>query len=257
MRKGNEEEQGMKILVVTVAGMARRFSESVGKDFLKCLYYKENPMEALLFQMLRQASSFDRYIIVGGFLFEELTEFIEKNLSDLKDKILLVKNGHFADYGSCYSLYLGIKRAEEFGYGQLVFTEGDLFLDKETFRQICDTKSDVVTSNGEDICADSAVAFYYDMESRIHYLYDTEHKALRIQEPFTAVYNSGQVWKFVNKERLERIAGNLSKEELIGTNLVIIQKYFGLLKRKEYQQLRFQRWVNCNTLADFEKTLEG
>ena len=114
--------------------------------------------------------------------------------------------GIFVDYGSCYSLYLGIKSGRRrFGYGQLVFTEGDLFLDKETFRQICDTKSDVVTSNGEDICADSAVAFYYDMESRIHYLYDTEHKALRIQEPFTAVYNSGQVWKFVNKERLERI----------------------------------------------------
>ena len=68
----------MKILVVTVAGMARRFSESVGKDFLKCLYYKENPREALLFQMLRQASSFDRYIIVGGFLFEELNRIYRK-----------------------------------------------------------------------------------------------------------------------------------------------------------------------------------
>lgn len=246
----------MKALIVTVAGMARRFSESVGKDTLKCLYYKNSPEESLLCQMLKHKADFDKYIIVGGFLFDELSDFIEENLKEFTHKIVLVKNEYFAEYGSCYSLYLGIKKAGELSCEQMVFAEGDLFLDEETFQKVYDAKNNVVTSNGEDIYADKAVAFYFDNMSVIHYIYDTDHETLCIKEPFTAIFNSGQVWKFKNRELLLKIAEELSKEELMGTNLVIIQKYFSALARGEYQQLKFKTWINCNTLADFERMLE-
>lgn len=246
----------MKALIVTVAGTARRFSESVGKDTLKCLYYKNAPEESLLCQMLRHRADFDKYIIVGGFLFDELVDFIEENLKEFADKITLVKNEYFAEYGSCYSLYLGIKKAGELCCEQIVFAEGDLFLDEETFQKIYDAANDAVTSNGEDIYADKAVAFYYDTMSGIHYIYDTDHETLCIKEPFTAIFNSGQVWKFKNRELLLQIAEGLSKEELAGTNLVIIQKYFSALDKGGYQQFKFKTWINCNTLADFEKMLE-
>lgn len=256
MCQRNGEEQNMKALIVTVAGMARRFSESVGKDTLKCLYYRNSPEESLLCQMLNRKPEFDKYIIVGGFLFDELSDFIGENLKKFSDKIILVKNERFADYGSCYSLYLGIKKAEGLFCEQIVFAEGDLFVDEETFQKVYEAKSDVVTSNGEEIRADRAVVFYYDTMSGIHYIYDTGHETLRIEEPFTAVYNSGQVWKFKNKKLLLEIAEGLSKEELMGTNLVIIQKYFSTPEQEQFQQFRFKTWINCNTLADFERMLE-
>lgn len=57
----------MKVLIITVAGMSTRFSESVGYPCLKCLYYKQDMKESLLYRFLYEYPEFDRYIIVGGF----------------------------------------------------------------------------------------------------------------------------------------------------------------------------------------------
>ena len=94
----------MKALIITVAGTATRFNKDTSRDTLKCLYFQENPRYSLLYQILDKARSLDKYIIVGGYLFEELSAFINCNLQEFKDKIELVYNSHYEDYGSGYSL---------------------------------------------------------------------------------------------------------------------------------------------------------
>ena len=246
----------MNILVITVAGASRRFGRSIGKDVLKCLFYRDQVQEALLYRLVKQPPEFDHYIIVGGYMYEELGRFVRENFHDMLDRITLVENQHYDDYGSCLSLYLGLEKADEFPYRQLVFAEGDLLVDRAGFQRLCTTGMDAVTSNREDIRSDTAVVFYYDSEGRIHYLYDTEHHLLRIPEPFTAIFNSGQIWKFMKKERVKDILDSLTDEDLKGTNLVIIQRYFGELAWDQYEHVKFERWVNCNTISDFERALD-
>ena len=56
----------MKVLIITVAGMSTRFSQSVGAPCLKCLYHEGRAKDSLLYRMLHQDGKFDRYVIVGG-----------------------------------------------------------------------------------------------------------------------------------------------------------------------------------------------
>ncbi|MBU5430983.1 hypothetical protein KQI22_13080 [Kineothrix sp. MSJ-39] len=250
----------MKILIITVAGMATRFSESIGHECLKCLYYEEDITETLLYRMLSMGQqNVDKYIIVGGFCFNQLEEAIQQEFSEFSDKIVLVENRRFSTYGSGYSLLCGLQKAFELGATDIVFAEGDLYLDQETFRQICNLKESAITCNREAIKASESVAFYYDCEAKIHYIFDTLHGQLVIHEPFTAIYNSGQVWKFSDVQRLGEICSAMSDKEEKGTNLVIVQKYFETMKRKDYKLIRFEHWINCNTIEDFKRiaVLEG
>lgn len=247
----------MKSLVVTVAGIASRFSESVGFPCLKCLYHENDIKESLLWRMLHGGETFDRYYIVGGFRYEELEQAVNMHFADLRDRIVLVRNEQYREYGSGYSLYLGLLEALKCEFDELVFAEGDLWVDQPSFDRVCRADKDVVTSNKEAILADRAVVFYYDLAERLHYLYDTAHGSLEIKEPFLAVYNSGQIWKFTDRERLRSIVENLREEERQGTNLVIIQNYFGTLPPEAYENVTFGEWLNCNTVADFKKSLAG
>ena len=74
----------MKTLIVTVAGTATRFNRDTEKDTLKCLYYRESPEYSLLYQILDKAENIDRYIIVGGYLYEQRRS--------LQNKIFRVSN---------------------------------------------------------------------------------------------------------------------------------------------------------------------
>lgn len=246
----------MKILIVTVAGMATRFSESVGYDCLKCLYQSNTFPEALLPRLLRQASAVDRIIIVGGFRYSELCEKVAEQLPHLMYKITLVENKHYADFGSAYSLYLGLRAAMEYPFDHLIFAEGDLFLDGESFERIVNADTDVVTINSDPVVANKSVAFYYDTQEKLHYIYDTAHHALRIAEPFLGIYNSGQVWKFCRPELLRSTVKMISDQEWEGTNLILVQKYFGNMKKRDYLLLPFRKWINCNTAEDLLKILE-
>ncbi len=246
----------MKILVVTVAGIASRFSESVGFPCLKCLYHEKDIRESLLWRMLHCEEEFDLYCIVGGFRYEELEQAIDTQFADMKDRILLVRNDQYREYGSGYSLYLGLQEALKYDFDELVFAEGDLSVDEVSFARVCGADKDVITCNTEAILADRAVVFYYDTEKRLHYLYDTAHGSLEIKEPFLAIYNSGQIWKFADRERLRSVVECLQEEEKQGTNLVIIQNYFGELSPQRYEKVTFQKWLNCNTVDDFRKSLE-
>lgn len=254
MCKGDD---GLKILIVTVAGMSSRFSESLGYPCLKCLYHEGNIKDSLLYRMLHRNDEFDYYVVVGGFRYEELEKVIATDFEEFGDRIILVKNEHYADYGSCYSLYLGLERIKDLDFDEVVFAEGDLYVDEESFQKIYQAPNNVITCNQEAIWANKAVAFYYDTDNRLHYIYDTSHSALEIREPFLGIFNSGQIWKFADRERLRQVLASVDIKEWKGTNLVLVQKYFGALNGDEYDVVTFQEWINCNTVSDYKRIGDG
>ena len=245
-------ERKLRILIVTVAGMSSRFSESLGRPCLKCLYYKNSIEESLLYNILHQ-EEFDCYVIVGGFMYDALKTAIENDFKEYEGKLLLVKNDHFSDYGSGYSLYLALQKIQGMNFDEVIFAEGDLFVDKESFRKICDNATNVITCNTDLILASKAVAFYFDRDYMIHYIYDTEHSILEIKEPFQGIFNSGQIWKFADADRLRNVMQRIPEASWQGTNLVFVQEYFGNLPKSEYEIVTFRKWVNCNTVSDYEK----
>lgn len=241
----------MKYLIITVAGTATRFNRDTQEDTLKCLYYTDDAKFALLPQLLSNCGVYDKYIIVGGYLYEKLEQFVKKELNAYGDKIELVYNEHFQDYGSGYSLYKGIEAVREFG--EVTFVEGDLYFARETFKQVYDSEKSVITINREPIYSNKAVALYVNAEGKPRYLYDTNHQTLTVPEPFKAIFNSGQMWKFKSSERLHESVNSLSEKQLQGTNLEIVQAYFGELNAEEYDVVTFNEWYNCNTVADYNQ----
>ena len=247
----------MSVFLTTVAGSATRFSESIGKPTVKCIYNREDPAKTLLNHMLTQAKDYDLFVVVGGFLINELADYINTNLSsEFSEKVMLVNNEQYAEYGSGWSLYLGLDAALKI-YGkditEVLFAEGDLFVDDESFSSVAGTKNSVITINSEAIKANKAVALYYDLENVPHYIYDTAHGQLKIDEPFTAVYNSGQIWKFTDIELLSNLVLNGDPERFTGTNLVLINEYFQKLAKngETIDIISMKTWINCNTINDF------
>ena len=98
----------MTTLIITVAGSATRFNKDLDREVLKCIYYEESPKYALLYQLLDKARDLDEYIIVGGYLFNQLETFCNQELQEFRHKIKLIYNEHFLDYGSGYSLLKAI-----------------------------------------------------------------------------------------------------------------------------------------------------
>lgn len=246
----------MKILLITVAGISSRFSASLGYECLKCIYYKDSIEQSLLYRILNQDTMFDRYIIVGGYHFKELKKILQMHFSSLMPKMILVENQRYREYGSGYSLYAGLRKAAEYAYDELVFAEGDLYVDAKSFRKVFEADQDVVTFTRESIQADNSVAFYYDRQRHIHYLYDTEHQAFVIGEPFTEIFHSGQIWKFTDRHKINGLINSLSQTEWQGTNLVMIQKYFSGMEQDQYLKIELSKWINCNTVQDYDQITE-
>ena len=247
----------MRVFLTTVAGSATRFSESVGKPTVKCIYNREDPKKTLLNHLLTQASDYDCFVIVGGFFISELKAYINDILSEeFRSKILLVNNEQYAEFGSGWSLYLGIKAViDKFGsyFDELLFAEGDLFVDDESFKAVASSANSVITINNEAIKANKAVALYYDLANVPHYIYDTAHGQLVISEPFSAIYNSGQIWKFTDSKLLCDLISSMAPERHEGTNLVLINEYFQTLARngQDIDVIPMKTWINCNTINDF------
>lgn len=245
----------MRVLLVTVAGLSSRFSESLGYDYLKCLYYERDIRESLLCRLLFQDTEFDRYIIVGGFQFDKLEQAIqgETVFDSIREKITLVYNAKYNEYGSGYSLYIGLLEAIHLQAHELVFAEGDLHFAGEGFQEVAKAQANVLTYTSVPIWANRAVAFYYDLSGQIHYIYDPAHCALRIDEPFQGIFNSGQVWKFYGEARLKKTLVAMGPDAWQGTNLVFIQNYFAQLAQSDYRAIELRDWINCNTISDFHR----
>ncbi len=240
----------MKVLLVTVAGVSSRFSTSVGYQCLKCIYYTNDICESLLYKMVHQ-EEFDLYVIVGGFQFNDLKQTVNVIFEKFPDRILLVYNDKYNLYGSGYSLFLGLRALENIKYDELVFAEGDLYVDNESFRKVYSSVKNVITTNMKPILAEKSVAFYFDTSFKLHYIYDTNHDVFEISEPFTSIFNSAQIWKFTQPDKVLKTYKAISSLSWHGTNLVFIQAYFGDLSIDGFEIITFNQWVNCNTVMDF------
>lgn len=240
----------MKSLIVTVAGTASRFNKDTEEETLKCIYNVGGAKNSLLYHILDKARDFDEFVIVGGFLFHKLEEFVNQHLSEFRSKIRLVYNPEYASYGSGYSLIVGLQNMSP-NVNETIFVEGDLYFDAKDFNRIVSSPKSVITVNHELITAKKAVVVYERLNHMVRYLYDSSHSYLRIDEPFLAIYNSGQVWKFTDIEKLFSVLSSLTPEQTRGTNLEIIQGYFGDLTPADYEIMEFSTWHNCNTVSDY------
>lgn len=247
----------MKSLIITVAGMSSRFNKDTKENVLKCLYYEDTPANSLLsLQVHKTYDLVDEIIVVGGYKYEDLERFIRTEMKDVNHKMKLVYNDHYFDYGSGYSLLKGIEMVSEKA-DEITFIEGDLFFDTDSVEQIINSKKDVISVNNEPILSNKAVALYFDAQNYPHYIYDTSHSCLEIHEPFTAIYNSGQMWKFMNPNRVREICQYLTPEQVQGTNLEIIQYYFGVFEISQLDIVRVNLWFNCNTVSDYRDSLKS
>lgn len=247
----------MKSLIITVAGMSSRFNRDTKEDVLKCLYNEgDTRLSLLCLQVHKVYGLVDEIIVVGGYRYEDLTTFIWQELKDVNSKIKCIFNDHYYDYGSGYSLLKGIEHVSG-NADEIIFIEGDLFFDTESVAAIINSPKDVISINGEPIKSNMAVALYFDAGQYPHYIYDTSHSCLEIHEPFTAIYNSGQMWKFRNPVRVREICQSLTLEQEQGTNLEIIQKYYGSICASRLDIVRVKDWYNCNTVADYHEAIKA
>lgn len=239
----------MKTLIVTVAGTATRFNRDTDKETLKCIFYQESPNYSILNLLIDKSVEIDKIIIVGGYLYDELLKFVEQNLSEHKNKIQVVYNEYYNTYGSGYSLIMGINAVDD--ADEIVFAEGDLYFDIESYSKVIHSNKDVITVNREFISSEKSVVLYVNDRDEVKYLYDVNHKFLEIPEPITSIYNSGQVWKFRSVDKLRNVVNSLTENQTKGTNLEIIQNYFNDIPFSMIDLISFNEWCNCNTVDDY------
>lgn len=248
----------LKIVIIGVAGVSSRFNKDIPEEdkILKCLYFEEKPQNTLIYRMLEKVNYADKIVIVGGYKYDDLVDYINNNVSkDLQNKIITVYNEHFSDLSSGYSLYLGIKEAlDNFtDIDEVLFVEGDLDIDAESFNKVVSSDKNVLTFNHEPIYSNKAVVLYQDENDEYHYLFNSDHGLLSLDEPFKAIFNSGQTWKFTDMNLLKIANDNFYENIIEDTNLGIIQKYFDLVENNdEIEIIGLKHWVNCNTRDDYK-----
>ena len=247
----------MKSLIITVAGLSSRFNRDFEQPVLKCLYYEENHRCSLLsMQISRTYYYVDEIVIVGGYKYDDLSIFVSKYIKDNEHKIKTVYNEHYHDYGSGYSLLKGIEALSK-NTNVVTFIEGDLFFDVESVGDILESPKDVISVNNEPILSNKAVVLYFDANNYPHYIYDTNHSCLEIHEPFTAIYNSGQMWKFTNPTKLRKVCSELTQKQMEGTNLEIVQRYYSDIDSENLEIVRVNKWYNCNTVNDYREAVKN
>ncbi|MBQ8945536.1 MAG: hypothetical protein IJ058_01870 [Lachnospiraceae bacterium] len=251
----------MKIAVITIAGVSSRFNEGVPEEEKrhKIIYYEGNREDTLLYHLLEKCGSFDHIVLVGGNRYDEVQDYCDKLPGDMKTRIELVYNEHYADLASGYSLYVGLKAIfetyENDSIEEILFVEGDLDIDRDSFDTVVSCKSDVLTYNYEPIYSNKAVVLYRDGTGSYRYAFNSSHGLLRIDEPFSMILNSGQMWKFTDIEKLKVANDIFYSDNKSGTNLCIIQEYIDQQRDDDPRIIGLKRWTNCNTREDYRRIL--
>ena len=243
----------MKVAIITVAGISSRFNENIEEDkkVLKCLYTEKDKEDTLLYHLIKKCSYADRIVIVGGYKYDDLCKYYNDELTEEFPNVKLVLNDHYSDLGSGYSLYLGIEAALNYNPSEIVFVEGDLDIDNESFKTVVNAEKSVLTYTYEPIYAKKAVVLYKDDKDNYRYAFNSNHGMLTIDSPFSCILNSGQMWKFTDVEVLKSANDKFYAESKGDTNLRIIQNY--LDKGVEIELVPLRRWTNCNTRDDYKK----
>ncbi len=240
-----------KVAIITLAGRSARFSKSVGYECHKSIYCdSDHKWTILSYQLnLLQQNNFDEIILVAGYRYDEIKRYVMDNFYHFP--ILLYNNEHYMDYGSCYSLVLGIKQLND-NAKEVVFIEGDLVFDAISFENLLKISGDVITSNRFIVDARNSVAFYISKNGRLKYIYDTNHKTLSIKEKFVKIGNSGQVWKMIDAKKIKQIVLHYTEKDFKKTNLFPISQYYNDIDCSKIKIISFKQWFNCNTLDDYK-----
>lgn len=249
----------MKAAIITIAGVSSRFNEGVGEADKrhKIIYYESNPKHTLLYHLLEKCSFADRIILVGGSRYDEVKAYCDTLPQQMRERVTLVYNEHFADLASGYSLYVGLKALFDNceNVEQVLFAEGDLDVDSASFAKVAAAKTNVLTYTLEPIYANKAVVLYKNAKGQYKYAFNSSHGLLSITEPFSVILNSGQVWKFTNAQKLKEANQAFYENEKHGTNLCIIRRYIDSCDSESFELVCLSRWTNCNTRQDYKKIL--
>lgn len=246
----------MRVAIITIAGVSSRFNEGVPEcgKVLKCLYTESGKENTLLYRLMRKCAYADRIILVGGYQYDVLCSFYQNKLSEEFPDTDTVENEQYDHLGSGYSLYLGINAAMKYDPDEILFVEGDLDMDDESFKAIVDSGHSVITYTTEAIYANKAVVLYRNGDGKYQYAFNSSHGLLQINEPFSCILNSGQTWKFQNMAALKSANDAFFREERGGTNLGIIQRYIDA--ERDLDLIPIKRWTNCNTREDYRRILD-
>lgn len=247
----------MKTVVITVAGISSRFNEQFSESDrqLKAIYYEKNENDTLILHLLRQSSYADKIIVVGGYKYIDLKRYVKNIVPEaLAKKVVLVYNPRFADLASGYSLYVGLVEAfKDSELKEILFVEGDLYIDDISFEKVSEAKTSILTYNREPIYANKSVVLYQDSKKNFHYIFNSEHGLLSINESFSCVMNSGQMWKFTDIDLLKAAADIFYNKFPEGTNLKLIQEYINRVPKDRIRVSELKQWVNCNTREDYRQ----
>ncbi len=249
----------MKVALITAAGVSSRFNEGISEEEkkLKTIYSEKDKTDTLLFHLLEKCVFADKIILVGGYKYDELKAYCEELPDSMKNKIIPVYNGLYAELASGYSLYIGLKTVfDNFGdVEEILFVEGDLDVDKDSFCRVINASHNVLTYSLEPIYAKKAVVLYKNMHDHFQYVFNSNHGLLKIDEAFSVILNSGQIWKFTETEKLKVINQRFCQAEKNATNLWIVQNYIDSCDSVSFELIRLLRWTNCNTREDYRKIL--
>ncbi len=249
----------MKAAIITIAGISSRFNEGIPENEKrhKIIYYENDPYDSLLYHLLQKCMYADKIILVGGNKYDDVKEYCNALPAQMREKIILVFNEHYADLASGYSLYVGLdelfKRYEQ--PDEVLFVEGDLDIDEKSFERVVSSEKNVLTYSYEPIYANKAVVLYKDGEGCYKYAFNSSHGLLKIDDAFSVILNSGQLWKFTDAKKLKEANEKFYEQDKAGTNLLIIQNYINSCESSTFELLPLERWTNCNTRADYKKIL--
>lgn len=250
----------MKTAIITIAGLSSRFNQGLASNEhkLKAIYHEGNERDTLLYHMLERLDDAGLIILVAGYKAKDLLDYTANVLPhEMQKRVLVVINEHFEDWSSGYSLFIGINEALKYGPDSILFAEGDLDVDDETFSAINYSEKSVITCNHDIIHSNKAVIGYRDERGYYNYAFNASHGLVSIDGPFSMLFNSGQIWKFTNMKLLKEVNDKFEKTKKTGTNLVIVADYFAKEVPEKIEFVDFKRWVNCNTREDYRKILAG
>lgn len=241
------------IALITVAGVSSRFNLNQPVKALKAIYHENNPYNTCLYRLCRQCQTCDGIIVVGGYQFERLTDYIERVIpTELRAKIITVFNPRYADYASGFSIYSGLQTAFAFDeLKEIIFIEGDLIVDTPSLSKVLKTEGDVITYNRKTVDSRKSVVLYDDAEGKFHYKYSAKHGLLSIEEPFRHIWNSGQIWKFTSLGALKNACSSFFQECISGVGLNLVQRYFDQIPPEDVTTVALEHWFNCNTREDY------
>ena len=256
-RKMRPERIIMRIAIITAAGVSSRFNKGYAEtDYvLKMIYSEGDEHETLLYHLLEKCAFADRIVVVGGYRYEELQAYLGSPVisDELREKVRLIFNKHFEDLKSGYSLYKGLEKALSYDPEEIIFIEGDVDTDDESFASVVEAEGTVLTYNREPIYSEKAVVFYQKDDGEYHYAFSQVHGTLQIEDPFWCILNSAQMWKFTDMEALAASNEEFGESFYDETNLFIVQGYLDRLPEEERILLReLKDWTNCNTREDWQ-----